>query len=113
MLDMFDKSQLMRGTLEGCILKIISSKETYGYEIIEQLVTHGFTDIKEGTLYPLLVRLNRKELIKSELRPSSLGPKRKYYSITNDGLNMLNSFNEAFNEVYGNVKNIMEGTNNE
>lgn len=110
---MFDKSQLMRGTLEGCILKIISNKETYGYEIIEELDTHGFKDIKEGTLYPLLVRLNRKGLITSEMRPSSLGPKRKYYKITIDGSAMLSSFKEAFYEIYTNVREIMEEENNE
>lgn len=106
---MFDKSQLMRGTLEGCILKIISEGETYGYEIIEKLEVSGFKGIKEGTLYPLLVRLNRKNLITSDLRPSSLGPKRKYYSISKDGLKMLVSFEEAFDEIYGNVKSILKG----
>ena len=105
---MFDKSQLMRGTLEGCILKIISLKETYGYEIIEQLDQHGFKGIKEGTLYPLLVRLNRKELIKSEMRPSSLGPKRKYYQITKDGLDMLQSFEDSFYDIYNTVLHILK-----
>ena len=54
---MFDKSQLMRGTLEGCILKIISVEVTYGYEIMERLISFGFDDIREGTIYPLLLRL--------------------------------------------------------
>lgn len=106
---MFDKSQLMRGTLEGCILKIISREETYGYGIIESLETSGFKGIKEGTLYPLLVRLNRKGLIVSEMRPSSLGPKRKYYNITDDGILMLSSFEESFNEIYLTVNNILKG----
>lgn len=110
---MFDKSQLMRGTLEGCILKIISNDETYGYNIIEQLDKHGFKGIKEGTLYPLLVRLNRKGLITSEMRPSSLGPKRKYYSITTEGKMMLQSFEESFNEIYSNVLRVFEGDHNE
>lgn len=110
---MFDKSQLMRGTLEGCILKIISLKETYGYEIIEKLDEHGFKDIKEGTLYPLLVRLNRKELISYDVRPSSLGPKRKYYKITDDGMKMLESFEQSFAEIYGNVQNILKEVQHE
>ena len=54
---MIDRSQLMRGTLEGCILKIISEDETYGYEIVSKLQEYGFYDAKEGTIYPLLVRL--------------------------------------------------------
>lgn len=54
---MYDKSQLMRGTLEGCILKILSKNTSYGYEIVTTLLGYGFKDIKEGTIYPLLVRL--------------------------------------------------------
>ena len=44
-----DKSQMMKGILEGCILKIIDKSETYGYEIVEQLQRYGFADVKEGT----------------------------------------------------------------
>ena len=46
---MYDKSQLMRGTLEGCILKILSQNTSYGYEIVTTLLGYGFKDIKEGT----------------------------------------------------------------
>ena len=60
---MYDKSQLMRGTLEGCILKILSKSTSYGYEIVTTLLGYGFKDIKEGTIYPLLVRLEKKELL--------------------------------------------------
>lgn len=66
---MYDKSQLMRGSLEGCILKILSSETTYGYEIVTKLLDYGFEDIKEGTIYPLLVRLEKKELL---IRSSAL-----------------------------------------
>ena len=50
-------SQMLKGTLEGCILKVISQKETYGYEISENLRTYGFTDISEGTIYPPLAQV--------------------------------------------------------
>ena len=45
---MYDKSQLMRGTLEGCILKILSKNTSYGYEIVTTLLGYGFKDIKEN-----------------------------------------------------------------
>ena len=45
---MYDKSQLMRGTLEGCILKILSQNTSYGYEIVTTLLGYGFKDIKEN-----------------------------------------------------------------
>ena len=75
---MYDKSQLMRGTLEGCILQILYRETTYGYQIVTSLPEYGFEDIKEGTIYPLLVRLEKKNYISSTLRPSPLGPRRKY-----------------------------------
>lgn len=69
----FDKSQLMRGALEGVILKIISIHTTYGYEILELLKKSGFIDISEGTIYPMLLRLEKQGSIVSELRNSPLG----------------------------------------
>lgn len=105
---MFDKSQLMRGTLEGCILKVIAAETTYGYEIMETLLRYGFEDVREGTIYPLLVRLENKGLITSELRPSPLGPSRKYYSITPMGRETLTSFEACWESVSKAVKNIME-----
>lgn len=104
---MFDKSQLMRGTLEGCILKIISLKLTYGYEIMEKLRSLGFEEVKEGTIYPLLVRLESKSYITSEFRSSPLGPNRKYYSITSQGSNYLHDFEEYWNCIHIAVNKIL------
>ncbi|MDF3002401.1 MAG: putative transcriptional regulator [Bacillota bacterium] len=104
---MFDKSQLMRGTLEGCILKIINLEVTYGYEIMEKLKNYGFEDIQEGTIYPLLVRLEKKGLIFAEFRPSPLGPSRKYYFITKDGIETLSSFEAYWNSLSNTVKKII------
>lgn len=103
----FDRSQLMRGTLEGCILKIISLEVTYGYEIMEKLLAYGFEDVKEGTTYPLLVRLEKKDLISSEVKPSPLGPNRKYYSITAAGLEMLDSFTDYWSNISQTVDRIL------
>ena len=52
---MFDQAQLRKGTLEGCILKIIDREPTYGYAIATTLRDSGFADLTEGTLYPLLL----------------------------------------------------------
>lgn len=96
---MYDKSQLMRGTIEGCILKILSDEITYGYEIVAKLQEFGFDDIKEGTIYPLLVRLEKKGIIDSEYRPSPLGPGRKYYSVTEEGTAYLEEFKKQWQQV--------------
>lgn len=96
---MFDKSQLLRGTLEGCILKIISRRTTYGYEIIESLHRFGFEEISEGTIYPLLLRMEKQEYICSQLLPSPLGPKRKYFTISAKGLAYLREFESSWNAI--------------
>ncbi len=103
----FDKSQLMRGTLEGCILKIINEKTTYGYEILLSLKKQGFYDISEGTIYPLLLRLEKQGSIISRLLPSPLGPKRKYYSVTDEGKRYLESFINAWKQISNSVSVII------
>lgn len=92
-------SQMLKGILEGCILKVISRKETYGYEISEVLRSYGFSDISEGTIYPLLLRLEKNGLITAEYRQSPVGPKRKYFSITLSGINEIEQFFSSWMEL--------------
>lgn len=101
-----DKSQMMKGILEGCILKIIDKTETYGYEIVEQLQQAGFADVKEGTLYPLLLRLEKKNLITATFKPSPLGPRRKYYNLTDEGKAYVAGFYHVWKEVAESVEGI-------
>lgn len=105
---MVDPSQMMRGTLEGCIIKIISKNETYGYDIVSKLKEYGFTDAKEGTIYPLLVRLERKNLITAKYKESPLGPKRKHYYLTSLGEVYLDEFLKIWRDVRNSVDRIME-----
>lgn len=53
-------SQMLKGVLEGCILYIISQEEVYGYELSAKLNKHGFTFVSEGSIYPLLLRMQKK-----------------------------------------------------
>ncbi|WMJ75703.1 MULTISPECIES: PadR family transcriptional regulator [unclassified Sedimentibacter] len=106
---MVDKSQLLRGTLEGCIVKIIGDEETYGYEIISRLQDYGFDDVREGTTYPILVRLERKKIITSKYKESPLGPKRKYYFLTETGEEFLNEFQLVWNDVKKSVDKVLKG----
>lgn len=91
-----EDTQLMKGILEGCVLSIISEKETYGYEILTRLTDEGFSELGEGTLYPVLTRLEKKGFINCRKQKSPLGPIRKYYTLSDDGCEWL----EAFKEVY-------------
>ncbi|MCR6515662.1 MAG: PadR family transcriptional regulator [Clostridium sp.] len=105
---MNNNSQMLKGILEGCILQIINTKkETYGYEIVSEIQHYGFKDISEGTIYPLLTRLQKGGLLNSIKKPSPLGPNRKYYSITNEGLKELKDFKETWIELNIFVSNIL------
>ena len=105
---MFDQAQLRKGTLEGCILKIIDREPTYGYAIAVTLRESGFADLTEGTLYPLLLRLERKGLIAAEYRAGSGGPSRKYYQLTPDGAQCLAEFVAAWQTTGAAVNRILQ-----
>lgn len=94
-----EDSQLLRGVLEGCVLAIIKRGETYGYEIIAKLEASGFNNIQEGTLYPVLTRLEKKGLITCRKAKSPFGPIRKYYSISEEGSVYYESFVENFEKL--------------
>ena len=84
------KSQIKRGTLEFCILLMIKRKPTYGYEIISTLENYPILAVKENTIYPLLRRLQKEEFIMSSWQDGIEGlPPRKYYSITDKGLEYI------------------------
>ena len=105
---MFDQAQLRKGTLEGCILKIIDREPTYGYALATTLRDCGFADLTEGTLYPLLLRLERKGLIAAEYRAGSGGPSRKYYQLTPDGAQCLAEFVAAWQTTGAAVNRILQ-----
>ena len=89
-------SQMLKGILEGCILAVLSQRETYGYEISQTLKNYGFGDISEGTIYPLLLRLEKNALITATYRDMGRGPKRKYYTLTAAGQTELEQFADNF-----------------
>ena len=92
-------SQMLKGILEGCVLAVISREETYGYEISEQLMGYGFGKITEGTVYPLLLRLEKNGLICATYRASDMGPRRKYYTLTAEGRDALEEFYVSYREL--------------
>lgn len=89
-------TEMLKGVLEGCVLEIISRGETYGYEITRRLNALGFTDVVEGTVYTILVRLEKNELVDMEKRPSDMGPPRKFFALNNSGRKELRKFWEKW-----------------
>lgn len=85
-------TEMLKGTLEGCVLEIINKGETYGYDITRQLNARGFTDVVEGTVYAILVRFEKQGLVNVEKRPSEKGPARKFYTLNANGRSELVEF---------------------
>lgn len=80
------KSQIARGTLEYCILLMLSQKTCYGYEILQELNKYPMLASTESTVYPLLRRLLKENYLESVWKDSAEGlPPRKYYSLTPQG----------------------------
>jgi PadR family transcriptional regulator PadR len=87
-----DLTEMLKGTLEGCVLQIIGGEETYGYAITRRLNDLGFADVIEGTVYTILLRLERNGLVQVTKRPSELGPPRKFYALNDAGRAELAAF---------------------
>ncbi|WP_438854481.1 PadR family transcriptional regulator [Agromyces sp. M3QZ16-3] len=85
-------TEMLKGTLEGIVLAILSGRPAYGYEITAWLRERGFTDIAEGTIYALLVRIEQRGLVDVERVPSEKGPPRKVYSLNARGRDSLDEF---------------------
>ena len=100
-------SQMLKGVLEGCVLAIIAQNETYGYEISQQLEHYGFWKITEGTIYPLLLRLEKNGRLEAVYRASDVGPKRKYYHLTDAGREELAQFVSDFGEMAAAVQTLL------
>jgi PadR family transcriptional regulator PadR len=92
------KAQMRKGILEFCILKILSTKDKYSFEIIETLKKSKLL-VVEGTLYPLLTRLKNGGLLEYRWEESSSGPPRKYYSITEDGKQFLKELHSSWSDL--------------
>jgi len=102
------KSQFKKGSLDMVLLSIISQKETYGYEILTQLSEHGFEGLGEGTLYPILTRLDKNGFIACRKTKSPYGPIRKYYSITPEGEEHLALFRESYEKISACAQSILK-----
>jgi len=85
-------TEMLKGTLEGIVLAILAVRPAYGYEITARLREEGFSDLVEGTVYALLVRIEQKRLVDVEKVPSEKGPPRKVYSLNTGGREQLEDF---------------------
>lgn len=101
------RSQLLKGILEGCILAIISRQSVYGYELSIKLQEYGLI-VSEGSIYPVLLRLQKEKLIRGEMKVSANGPNRKYYFLTEQGEAALEEFKTYWEELKRPVDRLLE-----
>lgn len=101
-------TEMLKGVLEGCVLEIISRKETYGYEITRQLNMLGFNDIVEGTVYTILIRLEKNNLVEIKKKNSDMGPPRKFFSLNSAGRVELQKFWNKWEFISSKLKQLKE-----
>jgi PadR family transcriptional regulator PadR len=85
-------TEMLKGTLEGIVLAILAAQPAYGYEITARLREQGFSDLVEGTIYAVLVRIEQKGFVDVDKVPSEKGPPRKVYSLNTHGREQLEEF---------------------
>ena len=100
--------EMLKGILEGCVLKIISREDTYGYEITRQLNALGFEDVVEGTVYTILIRLEKNNLVNMQKKKSELGPPKKLYSLNEAGREELKLFWQKWDFLESKINNLRE-----
>ncbi|MBT2490942.1 PadR family transcriptional regulator [Streptomyces sp. ISL-96] len=103
------RSQLLRGVLDLCLLALIAERPRYGFEFVEALAASGLDLVSEGSIYPLLARMERAGLVETFRAPSATGgAPRKYYRLTDEGraeLTVGRSAWRRFSEAVGRTLN--------
>ena len=103
------KSQMRKAMLEYCVMLLLRHQPLYAADIITRLKDANMI-VVEGTLYPLLNRLKKDALLKYEWQESTQGPPRKYYALTDEGLDLLQQLDANWQDLSLTVK-ILQGQN--
>lgn len=101
-------TEMLKGVLEGCVLEIISREEIYGYEITRRLNALGFSDVVDGTVYTILVRLEKNKLVEITKKKSDMGPPRKFFTLNEAGRAELEKFWAKWNFVSTRINELKE-----
>jgi PadR family transcriptional regulator PadR len=97
-------TQLRKGILELAVLSALYRKTHYGYSLVRDLTAAGAFDLKEGTIYPILTRLAKEGLVRTQWVESNQGPPRKYYALTDAGRAMCEALSREFRRLVGLVE---------
>ena len=97
-------TQLRKGILELAVMGVLYHERHYGYSLVRVLCERGSIALKEGTIYPILARLDRDGLVGSEWVESDQGPPRKYYSLTALGRQLFDELSVEFDSLVSLVR---------
>ena len=104
-------TEMLKGTLEGIVLAVLAGRPAYGYEITARLRDEGFSDLVEGTVYALLVRIEQRGFVDVEKVPSEKGPPRKVYSLNAVGREQLAEFWRTWSFLAGRIEQLHSDNN--
>ena len=102
-------TEMLKGTLEGIVLAVLAIQPAYGYEITARLREQGFSDLVEGTVYALLVRIEQRGFVDVQKVPSEKGPPRKVYTLNAAGQHNLNEFWRTWSFLAEQLEQLREG----
>ena len=99
-------TQFKKGVLELSVLSLLTKKDYYGYELVEKI--SKTISISEGTIYPLLRRLQKEGYLKTYFQESKEGPSRKYYQLTSKGKEQEKKLKSEWLSFDGKIKKLMK-----
>lgn len=105
-------TEMLKGVLEGCVLEIISHEEIYGYKITRRLNSLGFSDVVDGTVYTILVRLEKNKLVETTKKKSDMGPPRKFFTLNDAGRKELQKFWDKWDFVSTKINQLKDERKN-
>jgi PadR family transcriptional regulator, regulatory protein PadR len=101
-------SQARKGVLVLIVLSALSTRQYYGYELVEHILASTGVEVSDGTLYAILVRLKAEGLVRTRWEAAERGPARKYYALTADGRALLADMKRLWTEIASGVDAILQ-----
>ena len=103
-----NQAQMVKGILEGCVLRLVENRFCYSQELVESLRENGFPQMSSGTLFPMLLRLEKAGYFDIKMIPTGAGPSRKYYRLNQYGQEELQRFRMQWDSLKQIVDDILE-----
>jgi PadR family transcriptional regulator PadR len=104
------QTQLRKGLLDIVVLNLLNRGPSHGYEMVQTMKRIEGLQIREGNIYPVLARLETDGLVTSYSQPSTDGPPRKYFRLTEAGQKALDDMNKHWDLLIDSLKSIRKGT---